>query len=192
MSETSATGQSQPLSSTTESPGLLDQIIKQGRFGTDEASRERARDLVGRFVDEVLDGQMAPSRNTISMINERIKRIDELLSVQLNAIMHHEKFQKLESTWRGLKYLVSETETGPMLKIKIFNATKSELLDEFNRNAFDQNAIFKKIYEHEYGTFGGVPFSSILGDYEFTRSSQDIKLLQHMLNPIQALSLTSR
>ena len=180
MSETQATGQPQPLSQTTETPGLLDQIIKQGRFGTDDASRERARDLVGRFVDEVLDGRMAPSRNTLAMINERIKRIDELLSVQVNAIMHHEKFQKLESTWRGLKYLVGETETGPMLKIKIFNATKSELLDEFGRNAFDQSAVFKKIYEHEYGTFGGVPFSAILGDYEFTRSSQDIKLLQHM------------
>jgi len=179
MAETQAGGQAQPLTKTTDA-GLLDQIIKQGRFGTDEQSRERARDLVSRFVDEVLDGRMAPSRSTVAMINERIKRIDELLSVQLKEIMHAPQFQKLEGTWRGLKYLVSETETGPMLKLKIFNASKAELLDDFGRNAFDQNALWKKIYEHEYGMFGGVPFSAILGDYEFTRSSQDIKLLQHM------------
>jgi hypothetical protein len=67
-----------------------------------------------------------------------------------------------------------------MLKIKVFNASKAELLDDFNSNAFDQNALWKKIYEHEYGMFGGVPFSAMLGDYEFTRSSQDIKLLEHM------------
>jgi len=179
MSEAKAAGAPQPLTSTTDA-GLLDQIIKQGRFGSDDQARERARDIVSRFVDEVLEGRMAPSKNTVAMINERIKRIDELLSAQLNEILHAPQFQKLESTWRGLRYLVSETETGPMLKIKIFNASKSELLDEFGRNAFDQNAIWKKIYEHEYGTFGGVPFSAILGDYQFTRSSQDIKLLQHM------------
>jgi len=179
MSEAKAAGAPQPLTSTTDA-GLLDQIIKQGRFGSDDQARERARDIVSRFVDEVLEGRMAPSKNTVAMINERIKRIDELLSAQLNEILHAPQFQKLESTWRGLRYLVSETETGPMLKIKIFNASKSELLDEFGRNAFDQNAIWKKIYEHEYGTFGGVPFSAILGDYQFTRSSQDVKLLQHM------------
>jgi len=179
MSETKSAGQAQPLTKTTEL-GLLDQIIKQGRFGTDDQSRERARDMVSRFVDEVLDGRMAPSRNTVSMINERIKHIDKLLSDQLNEIMHAPQFQKLEATWRGLRYLVSETETGPMLKIKIFNASKAELLDDFERNAFDQNALWKKIYEHEYGMFGGVPFSSLLGDYEFTRSSQDMKLLEHM------------
>src|SRR5205085_10438727 len=105
---------------------------------------------------------------------------DKLLSDQLNEILHAPQFQKLEATWRGLRYLVAETETGPMLKIKIFNASKAELLDDFERNAFDQNALWKKIYEHEYGMFGGVPFSSLLGDYEFTRSSQDMKLLEHM------------
>ena len=179
MSETQASGQPQALSQTRDA-GLLDQIIKQGRFGTDEQSRERARDLVSRFVDEVLEGHMAPSRSTLAMINERIKAIDELVSTQLNEVMHAEAFQKLEGTWRGLRFLVSETDTGPMLKIKIFNASKTELLDDFERNAFDQNALWKKIYEHEYGMFGGVPFSALLGDYGFSRSSQDIKLLRHM------------
>src|SRR4051812_49095072 len=104
MSETKSADQAQPLTKTTEL-GLLDQIIKQGRFGTDDQSRERARDMVSRFVDEVLDGRMAPSRNTVSMINERIKHIDKLLSDQLNEILHAPQFQKLEATWRGLRYL---------------------------------------------------------------------------------------
>jgi len=125
MSEAKASsGQSQPLTKTVEG-GLLDQIIKATRPGTDEQSQERARDMVSRFVDEVLDGKMAPSKNMVASINKRIAKIDEMLSVQLNEILHAPQFQKLEATWRGLRYLVSESETGPMLKIKIFNATKA-------------------------------------------------------------------
>ncbi len=180
MSEAKASsGQAQPLTSTADA-GLLDRMIKATRPGTDEQSQDRARDMLGRFVDEVTDGKLAPSKNMVASINKRIAQIDELLSVQLNEILHAPAFQKLEATWRGLRYMVSETETGPMLKIKIFNATKAELLDDFSRDAFDQNVMWKKIYEHEYGMFGGVPFSAILGDYEFTKSSQDVKLLTHM------------
>lgn len=170
----------QPLTTTSDA-GLLDKIIETTVRGSkDAAARDAARDVVSRFVDEVMEKRMTPSKNTVAMINDRIKQIDDFLSKQLNEILHHPDFQKLEGTWRGLRYLVSETETGPMLKIRIFNASKSELLDEFGRNAFDQNAIWRKVYEHEYGMFGGAPFSALLGDYEFTRSSQDIALLQHM------------
>jgi type VI secretion system protein ImpC len=180
MSDMQATSkQPQALSQSTQA-GLLDQIVTQGRFGTDEDSRARARDVVSRFVDEVVQGHMAPSRTTLAMINARIRQIDEALSLQLNEILHAPEFQKLEATWRGLKYLVSETETGPMLKIKIFNASKAALLDDFEENGFDQSALWTRVYEHEYGMYGGVPFSALVGDFAFGPGSQDVKLLQHM------------
>ena len=89
------------------------------------------------------------------MINARIAQIDHLLSIQLNEIMHHADFQKLEGTWRGLKYLLNQSETGAMLKIKVLNVSKKELLKDLQRAPeFDQSALFKKVYEEEFGVFG--------------------------------------
>ena len=93
--------------------------------------------------------------------------------------MHAPEFQKLEATWRGLKYLLSQTETSTMLKIKVLNVSKKELLRDLQRAPeFDQSALFKKVYEEEYGVFGGAPFGALLGDYEFGKSGQDIELLE--------------
>src|SRR5579875_2876575 len=116
----------QPVASTevTTEKGLLDQIVEQGRLGRDAESRTRGKDLVKEFVAQFLDGSMALSRDSEAMINARIAQIDHLISLQLNEVIHHAAFQKLESTWRGLKYLVSRSETGEMLKIKVFNASK--------------------------------------------------------------------
>jgi type VI secretion system protein ImpC len=159
--------------------GLLDQIVDQGRFGKDAPAKERGKDLIRRFVSEVLDGSITVSRDTEAMINARIAQLDHLISLQLNEIMHAPELQKLEATWRGLKYLLSQTETNAMLKIKILNVPKKELLRDLQRAPeFDQSALFKKVYEEEYGVFGGAPFSALLGDYEFSRSGQDIELLE--------------
>src|SRR5258708_5635733 len=106
---------------TTETSelGLLDQIVEQGRMGKDATAKERGKDLVKEFVTQVLDGSMTVSKDAESMINARIAQIDHLLSIQLNQILHHPSFQKLEGTWRGLKYLMDGTETSVMCKIKI-------------------------------------------------------------------------
>jgi type VI secretion system protein ImpC len=159
--------------------GLLDQIVEQGRFGSEPAARERGKNLVKRFVSEIMEGEMTVSHDTEAMINARIAQIDHLLSIQTNLILHHPEFQRLEGAWRGLKYLLSNSETGTNLKIKVLNVSKKELLKDLQRAPeFDQSALFKKVYEEEFGVFGGSPFGALIGDYEFGKSGQDIELLE--------------
>ena len=159
--------------------GLLDQIVEQGRLGKDPEARERGKSMVKEFVNQVLQGEMTVSRDTESMINARIAQIDHLVSIQLNEIMHHSAFQKLESTWRGVKYVMDQSETGTMLKIRILNVSKKELLKDLQRAPeFDQSAMFKKVYEEEYGVFGGSPFGALVGDYEFGKHPEDLELLE--------------
>ena len=158
---------------------LLDQIVQQGRFGNENAARERGKDLIKKFVTEILEGAIVVRPDTESMLNARIAEIDRLLSVQLNEIMHHADFQKMEGTWRGLKYMLNQTETSTTLKIKVLNVSKNELLKDLQKAPeFDQSALFKKVYEEEFGVFGGAPFGALVGDYAFSRGGQDIELLE--------------
>ena len=114
-------------------------------------------------------------------INSRIAEIDRLLSAQLNEIMHNEEFQKLEGSWRGLHQLVMNSETSTMLKIRVMSVNKKDLLKDLEKAIeFDQSALFKKVYEDEYGTFGGIPFGALIGDYEFGNHPQDMALLEKM------------
>ncbi|MBT8404568.1 MAG: type VI secretion system contractile sheath large subunit [Gemmatimonadetes bacterium] len=164
---------------TTQELGLLDQIVETGRFGDAPAAQEKGRGLIKRFVSEVLEGSITVSADTETMLNNRIAQIDALVSKQLREVMHHAEFQKLEGTWRGLKYLLGQSDTGVMLKLKILNVSKKELLKDLQKAPeFDQSALFKKVYEEEYGVFGGHPFGALMGDYHFGRSGQDIELLQ--------------
>ncbi|MGH9558918.1 MAG: type VI secretion system contractile sheath large subunit [Bryobacteraceae bacterium] len=164
---------------TTQETSLLDSIVQEGRLAKDDAARDRGRDLVKQFVKEVLQGSITVARDTDAMINARIAQIDHLISIQLNEVMHAPEFQKLEGTWRGLRYLVNNTETSVNLKIKVLNVNKKELLRVLQRAPeFDQSALFKKVYEEEFGIFGGSPFGALLGDYEFGKSGQDIELLE--------------
>src|SRR6185312_12207203 len=110
----------------TESGSLLDRIMREGKLARDESQVSRAKDVVGEFVNQVLDKSMTLNQDTVAMINHRIAQIDELLSAQINEIMHDPKFQQLEAAWRGLNYLVMNTETGVMLKLRIMYATKKE------------------------------------------------------------------
>jgi type VI secretion system protein ImpC len=164
---------------TVTEAGLLDQIVEQGRFGKETQAQERGKDMIKRFVSEVLEGSITMARDTEAALNARIAQLDHLISLQLNEIMHAPELQKLEATWRGLKYLLSQTETSTQLKIKVLNVNKKELLRDLQRAPeFDQSALFKKVYEEEYGVFGGAPFGALVGDYEFGRSGQDIELLE--------------
>lgn len=168
---------------TTTELSLLDQIVDQGKVGKDAESRERGKDLVKKFVEEVLEGSITVARDTEAMISARIAQIDHLLSLQLNEILHHPEFQRLEASWRGLKYLMNQSETGTMLKVKVLNVSKKDLLRDLQRAAeFDQSALFKKVYEEEYGVFGGTPFGAMIGDYYFDKSGQDMELLEKISN----------
>src|SRR6202050_168042 len=155
---------------------ILDQIVEQGRFG-DPSARERGKGLIKEFVAQVLEGSMTIGRDADQMISARVAQIDHLISLQLNEVLHHAQFQKLESTWRGLKYLLDQSETGTQLKIRILNASKKDLLRDLQRAPeFDQSAMFKKVYEEEYGLFGGEPFGALVGDYEFSKHPEDLEL----------------
>ncbi|MBX7061150.1 MAG: type VI secretion system contractile sheath large subunit [Acidobacteria bacterium] len=164
---------------TQESTSVLDQILTEGRMARDDYQREQAKDMIGEFVSQVMSGELTMSKNMDVAINSRIAEIDRLVTAQMNEIMHHEDFQKLEGSWRGLHHLVKNSLTGPMLKIKVMSATKKDLLKDFERALeFDQSAMFRKVYEEEYGTFGGAPFGALIGDYEFGNHPQDMSLLE--------------
>jgi type VI secretion system protein ImpC len=168
-----------PAAASGAEASLLDQIVEKGRFGSDAPARERGKDMIKQFVGEVLAGTITVARDADAMLNARIAQIDRLISAQVNEIMHAPQFQKLEATWRGLHYLLSQTETGELLKIKVLNVSKKDLLKDLQRAPeFDQSALFKKVYEEEYGLFGGSPFGALLGDYEFDRTGEDIELLE--------------
>lgn len=164
----------------SETP-LLDQIVSEGRFQRDASMQARGRDLVKEFVDQVLKGHMAITRDAESSIQARIAQIDQLISKQLNLVLHHASFQQLEGSWRGVRYLLDQSETGTMLKLKVLNVSKRELLRDLQRAPeFDQSALFKKVYEEEFGVFGGAPFAALIGDYEFGRGPEDMDLLRRV------------
>jgi len=178
MPETQKTAGSSAVVEQAAESSLLDQIVEQGRFA-DPAARERGKNLVKEFVAQVLEGSMTLGRDADQMISARVAQIDHLVSIQLNEILHNQQFQKLEGTWRGLKYLLDQSETGTQLKIRILNASKKDLLRDLQRAPeFDQSAMFKKVYEEEYGLFGGEPFGALVGDYEFSKHPEDLELLE--------------
>lgn len=160
---------------------LLDTIVEEGRMAKEPAARERGKEMVKEFVKQVLEGSMTVSKDVEAMINARIAQIDHLLSIQLNEILHHPSFQKLEGSWRGLKYLMDQSETSDQLKIKVLNCSKKELLRDLQRAPeFDQSALFKKVYEEEFGIFGGAPFAALIGDYEIGKGPEDMEFLERV------------
>jgi type VI secretion system protein ImpC len=162
---------------------LLDQVISETRIGRDEEQREQSRREIATLAEEAMKGTLRVSRDLETTINARIADIDQLISRQLNEIMHSGDFQRLEASWRGLRFLVMSSETSPMLKIKVLNASKDELRSDLERaTEFDQSAMFKKVYEEEFGTFGGAPFGALIGDYEFGRHPQDVAMLEKVSN----------
>ena len=148
---------------------------------------EEARGAVVEAVQTLAQQALAQTRlisaDVVQSIEAIIAELDRKLSEQVNQIMHHEDFQRLEGTWRGLHYLVSHTETDELLKIRVGNFSKAELgktLRKFKGTAWDQSPVFKRIYEEEYGQFGGEPFGCLVGDYQFDHSPQDVELLGEM------------
>jgi len=181
MAETETAG---GTAAQTQTLSILDRIMVEGKLARDDTQRGYARDLVDEFVTSVLaETGGTVSGDVVAAITDRIAEIDDLISLQLNEVLHHPDLQKLEASWRGLHYMVFNTETGSSLKLRLMNITKAELLKDLEKAVeFDQSALFKKVYEEEYGTFGGYPYSVLIGDYEFGRHPQDMALLEKISN----------
>jgi type VI secretion system protein ImpC len=131
------------------------------------------------FTDEVAAGNILFTRGkpVAYAVQQRIAELDEILSACVNEVLHDPRFQTLEASWRGLSQLVANTETGEMLKLRVLSATADEVhADLAGAVDHDQSALFKKLYEEEYGTFGGNPYSVLLFDHEFGRTAQEIDL----------------
>jgi type VI secretion system protein ImpC len=166
---------------TTEEGGVsfLDQVIGATR----QTEKDRAQELIKALTEEALKGTVTYSKNLTQTFNRAIAEIDKKLSAQLNAIVHHEKFLKLEGSWRGLNYLVMNSETSTSLKIRMLQASKRELNRDLTRAVeFDQSGLFKKIYENEFGMPGGEPYGALIGDYEWTNHADDVETLRLVSN----------
>lgn len=169
------------VGTTTEeqSVSLLEQAIAY----TKQTERSETEDLLANLTEQVLKGTVTWDRNLTQTIKKAITAIDEAMSKQLTAILHDEKFQKLEGSWRGLNHLVMNSETSSTLKIRMLNLSKRELFRDLDKAVeFDQSQTFKKIYEEEFGTAGGEPYGCMIGDFEFTNHPEDIELLSKMSN----------
>src|SRR6058998_41097 len=148
-----------------------------------DAAKEAVETAVRTLAEQALSATTLISSDTIGTIEAMIAVLDRKLSEQVNLIMHHKAFQEVESAWRGLNYLVANTETDEMLKIRVLNISKADLgrtLKRYKGTAWDQSPIFKKVYEAEYGQFGGEPFGCLVGDYYFDQTPPDVELLGEM------------
>ncbi|WP_341675028.1 type VI secretion system contractile sheath large subunit [Niveibacterium sp. SC-1] len=148
---------------------------------------DEAKEAVGRAVrtlaEQALSQTQLIGNDVVKSIEAIIAELDKKLSEQINQIMHQADFQKLEGAWRGLHYLVNNTETDEMLKVRVMNISKADVgktLKRYKGTAWDQSPLFKKVYEEEYGQFGGEPYGCIVGDYHFDHSPQDVELLAEM------------
>jgi type VI secretion system protein ImpC len=164
---------------TSEGLNFLDQVVS----ATKQTEPDRAQDLVKNLVEQALAGTVTFDKNLTRTIDRAIAAIDRKMSAQLNAVIHHEKFTKLEGSWRGLNHLIMNSETGTGLKIRVLNMTKRELNRDLTKAVeFDQSQLFKKIYENEFGTPGGEPYGALIGDYEWNNHPDDIESLRLVSN----------
>lgn len=162
-------------------PDLLDSIVLDSRVARGEAEHGRARELIVHLAHEVSAGTVAVSENLGLALDARIAELDELISTQLSEILHHPRFQRLEAAWTGLHYLCRHAAGGPQQRIAIFDATRQELVRDFSTAVdFDQSALFRKVYEEAFGSFGGAPFGALVGDYEIGRGAEDLYLVEQM------------
>lgn len=173
-SESASEGQSE-----NSERDILREMFTDGKLARDPSAEVYACALIVEFLNQVEIEKPENVLHPLSFTEKCIEKFDAIMSAQTNEFLHHPAFQELEGTWRSLYYFVMNTETSAYLKIKVMNISKKDLLSDLEHAIeFDQSQMFKKIYEEEYGTFGGHPYSCLVGAYEFTRSAPDILLLE--------------
>ncbi|MBV1920030.1 MAG: type VI secretion system contractile sheath large subunit, partial [Pseudomonadales bacterium] len=156
-------------------------VLEQAIGATKQTERDETQDLLKNLTEQAMSGTVAWDKNLSVTMKNAIDAIDAQISKQLAAIMHNDKFQKLEGSWRGMNHLVMNSETGSGLKIKMLNLSKRELFKDLDKAVeFDQSQVFKKIYESEFGMAGGEPYGAMIGDFQFTNHPEDIDLLTNM------------
>ncbi|MGC4061905.1 MAG: type VI secretion system contractile sheath large subunit [Aquabacterium sp.] len=181
MSEAQA--QSAALQGVEYEGGDFASLLNKEFKPQNDGAKSAVEEAVLTLAQQALSQTKLISSDVIGSIEAMIAALDAKLSEQVNKILHHAEFQQLESAWRGLSYLVNNTETDEMLKIRVFNISKAEVgktLKKFKGTAWDQSPFFKKIYEEEYGQFGGEPFGCLVGDYYFDHTPPDVELLGEM------------
>ncbi len=159
-----------------------DLLKKEFRPKSDQA-KTAVEQAVKTLAEQALANTSLVSDDALRTIESIVAQIDQKLTEQVNQILHHPDFQQLESAWRGLHYLVNNSETDEMLKIRVMNISKKDMhktLRKFKGTAWDQSPIFKKVYEEEFGQFGGEPYGSLVADYHFDHSPPDVELLGEM------------
>lgn len=163
-----------------ESAGsLLEQAIRATR----QTDAEEAQALLSVLTESALKGAISWDKNLTRSFARAIDALDAAISAQLREVMHHATFQQLEGSWRGLHYLVMNTETSTTLKLKLFNASKNEIGKDLSKAVeFDQSQTFKKIYEHEFGSPGGEPFGAVVADFTFGSHPDDTEMLSKLSN----------
>ena len=180
MSGTEAAQQDAAVETLTQQRDDFAALLRREFKPKTDRAREAVEQAVQTLAQQALAHTTLVSGDALRSVESMIVAIDAKLTEQVNTIMHQEEFQQLESSWRGLHHLVNNTETDEMLKIRVFNISKKDLgrtLKKFRGTAWDQSPIFKKIYEEEYGQFGGAPYGALVGDYYFDHSPQDTQLL---------------
>jgi type VI secretion system protein ImpC len=181
MADPAEQAQAQPAAATAT--GELNEfealLSKEFKPKTDEA-KSAVKLAVQTLAEQALSATTLISDNTIKTIEDMIAEIDRKMTEQINLIIHHEDYKKLEGSWRGLHYLVNNTETGENLKIRVMNISKKEVaktLKKYKGTAWDQSPLFKKLYEEEFGMPGGQPYGCLMGDYYFDHTAPDVEML---------------
>jgi len=174
--------QAEAAAETTAAEGnLLDQILQETKIAPSDEGYTVAKAGVSRFIAELVTPAHAGEKVHQKLVNEMIAEIDQQLSVQVDAILHNEDVQRLESAWRGLKFAVDRTNFRENIKMELLSVTKEELLEDFeDAPDITKSGLYKQVYTAEYGQFGGEPVGAMVANYELSPSSPDIALMQSM------------
>jgi type VI secretion system protein ImpC len=173
-----ANTQKQTKSTSTEEVSLGSSLLEQAIGASKQTQRSEAEDLLKNLTAAALEGTVSWDRNLSQTIKDAVKKIDQIIAKQVKEIVHTPEFLKLEGTWRGVQHLVDKIADDTSQSVKLLNATKKEIHKDLSKSMeFDQSELFKKVYEDEFGTPGGIPYGTLLGDYEFTNSPEDIEFL---------------
>lgn len=179
MSDAEKQVENSAIAQNDESQSLIDEIVLATRLKPLDEGYAVTKQGLQAFLDELLKPENAATKVTQGLVDEMIAHLDEKMSLLMDEILHNEQFQKLESAWRSLKYLVDKTDFRENVRIELVNASKQDLLDDFeDAPEINKSGLYKTVYTSEYGQFGGRPYGLIVGNYEFGPGSQDIKLLQ--------------
>jgi type VI secretion system protein ImpC len=180
MSDTNVQQQAD-VTTTTEDVSLLDQILGETKITPRDEGYDVARRGVAAFVSELMKPSRADEKVNNAVVDQMIAELDRKISAQLDAVLHTDEFQRLESAWRGLKFMVDRTDFRQNIKVEVLSVTKDELLTDFEDSPeIVKSGLYKHVYTAEFGQFGGQPVGTIVSAYEFGPGSQDIKLMQNM------------